>query len=285
MAMLRGGQDLRGKRDSVDTGSGEKRTGNTERAKHLGRGSFVNFYDDLGISTTQGHAEEIRAQEAQFQAGVKAEKDAIAKAKGQLGTSQADLDKAKKALDASKIPGYKDALSKAWKQTSSSFVPVRVVDPSGKNVEAVYRLPKESISLLEKELDGFEQKFVDDGKHYNISSRHASGKIAGQEIHDALRSASQNIYGSFVEKAGPAISKGIQEGTLAQSEGYKTLAGYQGDLDVAKGNINARRKVLRGMQDQRAKEWADIRGAYQKKKDTLRGIFTNLKVGKGGENG
>lgn len=308
MALLRGTQgDQRTKRQSVDTGTGEKRLGGG-RDSHLSRGSFVNFYDDLGISSTAEGAEKIRGDEAKFQGQLASERAKLRKAQSQASSAQAQLNKARGQVDTSfkqtqaqlnaakaQIPGFDTAIKKAWSSTQKGFVPVRIVDPSGKKVEATYMLPKEAISQIAKSTDGFEQKFVDDGKNYNISSRHASGKIAGQELHDALRGASQDVYGAFVKQASPSVAKQLgysvaQLNAATQSsqsqfdKAYGTIGKQQSQLDSAKSQIAASQGLLSGTEKAREDMWTDVRGKYQQKKDTLRELFSNLKVEKGGKN-
>ena len=100
MANVRDGM-LRGRRDTIDTGSGEKRV-NTRMPIRTGRGSFVNYYEDLGISTSPELAENIRKEEEEFQEKIKINK-ALAEKQRQtnassastLASTQSQLNKAK----------------------------------------------------------------------------------------------------------------------------------------------------------------------------------------------
>lgn len=83
---------LREARGTIDTGSGVKRMGTEQRQEHLGRGTFINFYKDLGISTTPQGAKLIREDE-------KKHKDYLGSLSGNIATNQEYYDLNKKARD------------------------------------------------------------------------------------------------------------------------------------------------------------------------------------------
>lgn len=150
-----------------------------------------------------------------------------------LGRTQSELEKAKGRLDeASRL-----TLQGLWEDQMESWVPVRVVDPSGNNVEAVYRLPREAISTLAENVPT-EQNWVDDDKFYNISTRvKESGDIIGQEVHDALTTTLGSLEADFYR----TNAKGYTEGMSA-------VSGAQGEVTGALGTTGT---TLEGLQRRR----------------------------------
>jgi len=263
MALLRGSQeDLRMQRATTGTGS---RIGDTNRAEHTGRGTYINFYEDIGLSTTEAGAKSIREGEAAFQGEVSAKQKEISAANKELTASKQRVEEAKK-----NSPSFKSAMDKAWTTAQKGFVPVRVVDASGNKVEATYMLPKSVIPELQK--IPVHSNWVDDGKAFNISVKtRDGGHIVGQEIHDSIRNATQGVYSSFQESTAPQVAKLIAESDKQFAKAYSDLAGYESQISSAKG-------MLEGSKSQRDKMWADARADYQKKMDNFSNILGNLKV-------
>lgn len=261
--------------------------GDGGRDRRRTKGQFKQYYEDAGVSTTpeaygqwKKGEEEYRSKVASERAKIKKAQGEYSSAKGSLSSMQSELDKAQ-----SNIPGVREAIDKSWKKFEGSFVPVRVVDPSGTKVEAVYKLPKSAIASLQKDLGGFEQKYVEDGKFYNISTRHNKGPIRGQEIHDALSGASKDIKLGYYKQALPEATKAIgsaqsqfaSEKSSAQSklnQASSQLAGTGAKIDTAKSRL-AQSESMHNEDIQR------VRSEYQDKLNKMKEIFGGLSVGKG----
>lgn len=264
--MLRGSGTQRAQRASIDTGTGEKRLAG-ERAGHTSRGQFMDYYKDLGFSTTAQGAKDVRADEAKFQGQIK-------KGKAQVNEAQSAYDKAmgEVALAKGKIPtNVGKALESAYGKYSGGLTTINVVDPSGTKIEQSYRLPKEVATKLANE-KGLASAWVGDkGNVFNISTRTTDGKIVGQELHTAMNDAVSGVKSKFYEQATPAL---LEQMGMAK----KSIADAEAQLAQRGGEISAAKTMLAGQQQQRDQMWSDIRGDYVKKLDTMEQIFGNFKV-------
>jgi DNA-binding ferritin-like protein len=77
------------------------------------------------------------------------------------------------------------------KRPTISTIPIRVVDASGQNIEGSYNLPRSVADELSKNGE-LVTNWGADGS-FNISVRTKHGLIRGQEIHDAIREATQKV--------------------------------------------------------------------------------------------
>jgi len=263
--MLRG-SGLRAQRSSVDTGTGSKRVGagTGQRAEHLSRGQFVNYYEDLGFSATPEGAKQIRADEAKFQSNIKESQSDINAAQKEVDAANARLD-----AEAAKLPGFDDALATGWKEAQGGFVTIFVGTPG--NIEGKYKLPKESVPNLVG--SGFEVVNLGTGK-WGVSPT-IQGRTVGAELHQTLQNSRDSVYNQYVKEATPVIKRTLAENSSALQGFRDEVAGHQGQVDAAqsvlKGNVAAREQM-----------WADEQGKYQGKLDTMNTIFKSLTVDKGG---
>lgn len=249
------------------------------RAAHTSRGSFVNYYDDLKISTTPEQARKVREEEAAFNTQV-------GELKGKIDSSRSTLDQQRTAAQskidaaASKIPdvpGYKEALSSAWSQTKKTFVPIRVV--SNGKIEGTYMLPKEAAENLAKE-KGITTSWANGG--FNVDVRVQGGRIRGAELHKALGDATNSVYNKFVTSVTPKLTESIKsaKGQVSQAQGV--LKGAQNQLNeqytAASSEIATAQGALDAKTAARNMQWETIRDNYEKKKATIAQIFANMKV-------
>lgn len=257
--------------------------GDGGRDRRRTEGQFKQYYEDAGVSTTPEAYSKWQEGEAEYRSGLATEKGNIESAEGEYSDAKASLSSMQSNLDKAKtnIPGVREAIDKSWEKFEGGFVPVRVVDPSGSKVEAVYKLPKSVVSKLQKDLGGFEQRYVDDGKYYNISTRHEEGIIRGQEIHDALRDASEGIKLGYYKKALPEATRAVGSArasigpTQARlNEASSELAGTGAKIATAKGRVSQ-------TEDIHDEELQRVRDEYQAKLDNIKKIFGGLSVGKG----
>jgi hypothetical protein len=109
-----------------------------------------------------------------------------------------DINAANKALDKE----AKKTIGSMYRSEQKKWVNVRVVN--GDNIEQTYKVPKQGISTIAKEMKGYHQNYVDGGKYYNIDVRmkkSAGGGARGKELHQALGTITRGIEADFYKKA------------------------------------------------------------------------------------
>lgn len=248
------------------------------RSPHVSRGNFVNYYDDLKISTTPEGAGKIREEEAAFKKELAARQKEVNRQRSlveaQYAAGQEQLAAAYGNLP--DIPGYKEALADSWKKAKGSFVPIRVV--SNGQIEGTYMLPKEAAESLAKE-KGLTTSWANGG--FNVDVR-AQGRVRGAELHTALGEATNSVYNKFVTEATPKITSALKsaKGELSSAQGV--LKGAESSLNeqytAASSSLSAAEAALAATKAKRAMEWKNIRETYEKKKETIAQIFSNMKV-------
>ena len=167
------------------------------RSAHTSRGSFINYYDDLGISTTAEKARNIRTEEADFQSRLSKQQGIISEYEKNL---QEGYSSGKSQLDAARgeIGSFENMVNKSWKETKSSWIPVTLVDENNKE-EQTYYLPKEAAAKIAEE-DGLWTNWNPEGNHFYVSTKVKGGRYRGQELHEALGGAEKEIYNKHLEE-------------------------------------------------------------------------------------
>lgn len=262
------------------------------RAAHTSRGSFINYYDDLGISTTPEGAGQIRKEKSEFQGKVKEQQAIINQKRAQVEEAyragQGQLASASSKIP--KVPGLSDAISSSWNKTRNSFVNINVVD-SNNNIEGTYKLPKEVAESLAKQ-KGLYTNYLPDQNAFYIATKSKGkgpigGKTIGKELHEKFVEAEKTIYDKWYESALPQISKSLGLSTKQVNEAKAQLASASGALSSsyssASSSLAGAEGVLTGLESLSASQWKDIRDKYQKKKETIASIFSNLSVEKAKE--
>ena len=245
------------------------------REEHLSRGSFVNYYDDLGISTTASGAKEIRSNEAKFNQTIAEQQGKVSGVKGQLeGAYKSGQEQISAAWD--QLPGYKEAISESWNKTQKSLTPVHVVHGTGDDfvTEGTYYLPKEALEDLQKQ-EGVAYRWDDKGNFYVDTRTSKGGRTIGQELHDAFRQGQEDYYNAWYGQSAPAIAKQINEGRTALGEASNQL---ETSYATQSGEIGAAQSIIDSAVGQRNMDWAKMREDYTRKKATIAEIFGNFKV-------
>lgn len=279
---------LRAARESIDTGTGTMRTaGDPGREAHVGRGTFVNWYEDLGISTTQPAADKIRKEEAEYKQKVAEQEARIAEARskynqaqGQLGAAQGELSGKYNEVNSIKLPELQNAVDDSWNQFKSTLLPVRIVGP-GDAIEATYYLPKETANNFVGK-PGIFGGFVDGGVNLMVKN------YRNQELHDPLREAAISLETQYRTKAQEQIAKelGIAQGDI--NSAYGQLNSTQEQLNQAASQISAygaevssAEGMLQGTKKQHKQQWDEIHGKYKARSDKMKSILENIMVGGG----
>ena len=245
------------------------------REDHLSRGSFVNYYDDLGISTTASGAKEIRANEAKFN-------QTIAEQQGKIGGAREQLEGAYTAGQSQisaawgNLPGYKEAISESWNKAQKDLTPIHVVHGTGDDfvTEGTYYLPKEALDDLQKQ-EGIAYRWDDKGNFYVDVKTSKGGRTIGQELHDAFRQGQEDYYNSWYSQAAPTIAQQIDQGAAALNAASSQL---ESSYASQSGEIGTAQSIIDSATGQRNMDWAKMRDDYAKKKATIAEIFGNFNV-------
>lgn len=264
------GEALRTKRDEVDTGTGIQRL-DQGRTEHLSRGDFVNFYDDLGISTTQWQADEMRAQEAAFQ-GAKADQEGVLSsaqgkyesAEGDIADQQALLDKAYKDM-----PEFQTALDDSWGEHKNTLTNFSVVDKNN-NVLGSYYLPDKVGENFMGQPGVWGNKV--DGTFY-VGTK---GGEAYEALMTSLDTGALEYRTQYMSQAGPAIAKQLGIGLSSLGDASSKLQAARTDVELYGGQVDTARRDLGNTVAARDQQWADIHGEYQSRLDTMKEVFGGL---------
>lgn len=268
--MLRG-TGLRAKREKVDTGGGEKRMG-FGREDHVSRGTFMNFYEDLGISTDPYSAETIRADEAQFQQDVKERQGVLSKAQSDYNTSMQNIAKAKSQVEQgySSIPELNDAVNKSWNEHKQSLSKIRLVDRQD-NIQGVYYLPQSVANELSKS-DGI-WSAEHDG-YLNVVS-----KGDNSELQSILQNGQTSYESKYKMSASKQIASQIGVAYDQLGESSAAVAKAEADAKAYGSQVSSAKDELQTTIDMRQAEWDDLHERYRKRQETMQEIFGGLKVG------
>lgn len=281
---------LRAQREYIDTGTGTMRTaGDSGREAHVGRGTFVNWYEDLGISTTQPAAEGMRKEEQEYKAKVAEQESRIAEARskyneaqGRLGAAQGELSGKYGEVSGIQLPELQSAVDNSWNQYKSSLTPVRVIG-RGDAIEATYYLPRETADQLIAKR-GIFASYVDGGQYLNVMAK----DYRNQELHDPLREGAISLETQYRAKAQEQIARelGVAQGDI--NNAYGQLDSAQGQLNEAAGQIGAygaeiasAEGMLSGVKQKHQDQWNEIHGKYQQRSEKMKSILENIMVGGG----
>ena len=229
-----------------------------------GQPDRAKFSKDYGIRVTGDQLKELQTADADFEKRIAAFKkgayDQVNKAKGTLASQKADFT-ARVAGAQKELKGAQGQVKQGWDQVgkareqatvdnmfkqwfANDKTPVRVV--SGNEVQGTYYLPREAVDRLAKD-QGLNGAWVDKGKNFNIEVNQG-GRMQGQEIHDALREASnpnvlrsQFAQNADVQKAHAQVWKDIKKAEkelqVAERELAQADATIRGDKATGEGDI------------------------------------------------
>lgn len=208
----------------------DDRRGDEGRSRARGRGAFVNYYDDLGISTTEEGYQAWKADETEYNTQ---KSSALSEIQG----AQAKYDKAKAEHDG--------ALARGWAETQKGMQTVRLVDKDN-NILGTYKLPKGATDQLDSKL-GNDTAYTEGGQNFNIVETGGVG--------ESLSAGTNDMYASYKAQATPA---------LAEAAGL--LADYKGQIDNATRQIEEtdaeRARQLGVIQDDYAKKLETLKGIF-----------------------
>ena len=305
--MLRG-EGLREARGSIDTGSGEKRTGGTSRKAHMSRGTFINFYEDLGISATPEGAKQIRAGEAKFKKDTAAQqliinqnkqanernRALLAKSSSQISSIKGGYESAQGALN-----DYKGAEVPDWNTFRNDeyargygvgdYKKVSLYERGGKSLYGEWYIPTETANKLAANTDSY-WGGENGSRDIKMIIKHASHLPT---IAEQLQSGSNQVSNAIgnVYSDVKAQAAGVDVQNMNQLQG--NIGAYGTALTKAQEEYNqinqgvsslqamidTQNMKLKGAKDTRAGEWASI---HKKREDKLKGMkdfFSTLNLG------
>lgn len=276
----------RAARGSVDTGQGVARTaGSEQREAHIGRGTFVNWYDDLGISATRPAADQIRTEEAAFKGKVAEQESRIAAARSQLDSAKGELASGYRELEgqSANLPDLGDATNESWNTYKSTLTPVRVIG-RGDSIEATYYLPRETADNLMGQR-GIFASYVDGGAYMNVMAK----DYRNQELHDPLREAAASLEAQYRTKAQEQIAGQLGDAQGQFNESMNNAYGQLGEAGARvqgyENEINSATGMLEGVKQQHQAQWDEIHGKYKARAQKMNDILGSLFIGGQGDNG
>lgn len=281
---------MRDQRTMLRGGSGPRAARANRRS---GRGKFVNFYEDLGISTTPEKAQAIREEEARFQSVASEQRGKIADAQGKLGAAQGQLKEFK-----GETPDVKSAVDDAYSKVQKSWVPVKVAEPrlyqgtgnldSGykdairrktgadeRGVISTYRLPQEQVDALNESSSISSQ--WEDGSLVVYDRVRIPGDSSPEDIYypGTMNNAIKDLTSNVETKLRDALTDEVGSALTTRSENISEQEGMLGEYQ---GQISGAQAELSAAEQRREDQWAAIRGDQEQRLENMRKIFENLEV-------
>lgn len=276
------GGALRGARTTTsiegqDDRVGTMAQGSVDRAAHVGRGTLINYYDDLGISTSEGNANQIRTEEKTFNDTVSQQQAAINRYKNDL---EKGYENAKGSISSaqSEFPStYSEAIKNSWEETQKGFMKVNVY--TNNKFESSYLLPKEAVLELQKtSFNGQEGHYASlmTKEGLNVDTRPVGiSSPYGKELHESLQQGVTDTYNQWYTKSAPIIQENFDKGYEAFKSAYNSLSSQ-----YATGNDNYQtaQTDLDKATLQRAGEWDTIRTGQKNRTENMKGVLSNLNI-------
>lgn len=249
----------------------------------------LQYREEYGFRMTDEQYGEYTTKVTDWQNQMGQATEQLNAAQGEINTVQGKLD-AEMAAKEKEIAAAQQRLDDAakvtladsWSKYQSSFVPVRIVDASGNNIEATYRIPKEGIAELTEKLGpAFVSNWVDNGANFNISVRTKDGAIRGDELHNAMNTISSEMESSFYEQNLPnyaaqkqQIAEGYDQLNAARAELISSYQSQVGELNQAKSGIQSQLGAIENEQKAFTQENQARAAEYEDKRDLRRALFT-----------
>lgn len=271
-------RDLRSRRASIDTGTGERRVGG-QRALHGGRGTYLSFQKDLGISTDEGTAKILRQQEKDFQGQV-------AKRKSEIGAIESGLLKEERGMEGDMIPvKYYTSGGQVQNYKLSRGTAKSLYD--NPDVFAVYSEKDMEYTPTSRDQARYHtggNRNIEGYKYESVERKGSIGKQLGPQtkyIQTPKEGGGQYEQNVLHLRAG--TSRGSHEFAKAlddvQRQTDAMYAEAQKSVATGKRAISGARGVLKGTVAQRQSEWDAVHAKYAKRRETMREILGGLDFG------
>lgn len=280
-------------------------TRSRERDRGRGRGAMVQYYDELGYSTTEQGYESFQKYDKGWQADLNKQKGQLNQAQSQVNQakSAAAAERARIAAGQSEINRYRSELDKARSQISGSnlssltqkaydeaksrgnLVKVNVVAGSDNRTEGSYWVPRET---AEKIAGGIQYSNKANGQYYmHVKSQ---GRTIGGELHAGLSQAQRSAETSLKSQAQQEIASYMQQQQGVLNQNASQIGQAQSQINAAKGNLIQEQgkieryqaqvqenfKLLNGLSTQKKEFIENLGVEYEKKIDTMERIMRGL---------
>lgn len=272
-----------------------------EADRGRGRGAFLQYYDDLGFSSTPAAHAQWKEEETNYQNMRSKELSSIAEYESQINKYREQVEAAKKS-----IPSVRSATEKAWaKHKSQDLKPVTPVSKwksewTGEwklrqatgdgtdEMEKVYKrvpIPMETLYLHPDQIHSLSQdkdmkkvlkpqemeEYPELGTLVNTSYRSRMfqpGRAKGtqKDILHALNTAQEEYYNKYITAVG---AKNREEIGKANS----LIAGKEGELAGAMASVEAAKNKIATIDSFRKQQMDNLRKDYNDKINTMREIF------------
>ena len=273
------------------------------RSRGRGRGSMLQYYDDIGMSTTeQGYSDfkELQAsgerqrasqrqQINQAQNALNQERQAYQgrqneyrAAESRYNQQREKIDQYRQMLDPSNMDNF---VRDAWRRASRSpdAVIARVTTADG-NVQGSYVISRQQAELLNRQLNN--SGFVPNSRFFNVGVRQ-HGRMRGGEMHQILGAAQQGQKTSVMQEAQRmfASQSADARGNIRRAE--EELGTFKSQLDAAKlglvrdqglidreqGVIRLAREHIAGLEQQEQQFLVDLQENYNDKIGAMRRVL------------
>jgi len=280
------------------------------RDRGRGRGSVLNYYDDVGFATTErGHEEFIEHKQAtdqqralvgkqiqarqgevnKFKSALAQDENQYKQSVSQINQAKSEIQRAREATNPNNIGKYADQFYNSLKDRGT-LTKVHVVSGTDNKVEGTYWVAKGE--QLNKMMDGlqFKNRNPKTGEWYVHTKQH--GRTMGQEMHDIFRGAHQQTkteakkmgQEQFAEEAASAygnIKRAEKDISVAQQQANAWKARLiqdRGFVERAQGEVKIAKEQLKGFAKQDQKFLVDLQDKYTKKVDGLRRALGQAEV-------
>ena len=270
--------------------TGRDRSNERERTRGRGRGAFIQYYDDMGTSSTEeGHTAFVGAKSS-WEQKIAAAQSKYNQAQSQVNTAKSQYSQA--AGEVNRATGEYNAgvaeignIRADVPEFGSGFTPIRVTN--GNNVEGIYKVPATQEALKVLKDAGFNAGFVDGGKNFNVDVR-VKGHVMGQELHDIMREAEAASRADYERQkalanaqAAAVRAKASQQAAAVKSqiEQYRSiLQGKASEIAQAQSQVDSFGDQIKGSKQSMSKELSMIKEDYKNKLQTVREVLLGTKT-------
>jgi len=291
-------------RQARDRDTGRER----DRLRQTGRGAQVNYYDDLGFSTTEagyeeateykaGQAERIAAEEERLgqlqgevnkaKGGLNRYQDQLGQYKSQISQAKSEIQKAREATDPSNMGKFADKYYEEAKK--SALVKVNVVSGKDNKIEGSYWVPKDGAAELASGLQ-YKNRNPKTGEWYLHTQQ--DGRTMGQELHDMLRQSDkltreqaliqgQREFAKLASNSSSEIAKAESQIGQAQEQYNSAYGNYikqQGQVEIAEASVGLQKQQLAQYTEQEQQYLTELADKYDGKVDRMSKMMEKLNI-------
>jgi chromosome segregation ATPase len=266
------------------------------------------YYEDVGFRMTEDQYKEYQGRHTAWDKDLSRRTQKLNQANKQISSVRSQLDKEKAAAEKEinaaigRLETAEDRLRKQniptldqqWRSAQKSWNnQIRIVDPSGHNIQRVIKVPKQALGKTLNELRGagFVANMVDNGRNLNVSVRHSSGRIRGQELHDMFNQSLGQAKADWYKQSAPVYRRQVKEAQRAFDRQAKEIrAGYSqlnkqrsslisqyqsqlGNLQSQATDVKLGIKSINNARNDYAKQIAEQKAEYEAKRERRRALL------------